>query len=302
MPKISKKISIFASTTCVALLVTGCSVMDANNHKTVGANGVGVSPNQIQANVPNGTASEWELVNNLSDEFNGTTIAKSKWTTDINQFDGPWAWDPKNVTVANGNLDITMRHVTRNVQIPNKKGKRVTTAIHYTSGMLKSKSKMIFGYYEARIQGVSTFPGSSPAFWLYSNVASDMAAGLIGKKDGDTAYSEVDVVEMQQERSSIHKIDMHGPYQIMKNGKHVFVRRKDAPYSPVTVDFDPSKGFHTYGVMVSRKSLTYYVDGVKVISQPNDHWNHLPMNLALSLGLRAPNLTYKDCKRQAITT
>lgn len=278
----------------IILLVFSVASGASDVHHLTVPNGAEASPYNIQRNVPGETSSEWELVDNLSDEFNGSKISNSKWITDVCQFDGPWSWDPSNVMEAGGNLNITMRQDRRIVKIPNKDRKPVKIAIQFTSGILKSKTKMIFGYYEARIQGVPTFPGSSPAFWLYSNAKADISAGLVGTKDGDTAYSEVDVVEMEQEKS-INKLDMHGPYQIMKNGRHVFVRRKDAPYTPVKVSFDPRDAFHTYGVMVSRESLTYYVDGIEVLSQPNTHWNHLPMNVALSLGLRAPNSTFANC-------
>ena len=267
---------------------------DVATQQLVVADGVGVSPHQIQGNVPNGSDADWELAGSLSDEFNGSAISQSKWTTAVPQFDGPWSWDAANTTEANGTLNITMRQRIHTAQIPAQDGKLVTTTINYTSGILKSRASMVFGYYEARMQGVPTFPGSSPAFWLYSNAAADMAAGLIGTKEGDTAYSEIDVVEMEQDKS-INNLDMHAPYRVMHNGKPVFVRRVDAPYTPVTVPFDPRNAFHTYGVMVSSQSLTYYVDGKEVLSQPNAHWNRLQMNVTLSLGLRAPNSTYTNC-------
>ena len=295
MKTTAKRVTLYGTMALGAAVLTivGLTV-SAGDHQSGAPDGVGVSPAQIQGNVPNGTSAGWELVSNLSDEFNGSAISQTKWDTTVPQFDGPWSWDPANTTQANGNLNITMRQSVHTAQIPNQDGKKVATTINYTSGILKSRATMVFGYYEARIQGVFTFPGSSPAFWLYSNAAADAAAGLIGTQNGDTAYSEVDVVEMEQEKS-INVLDMHAPYQVIQNGKPVFVRRTDAPYTPVTVQFDPSKAFHTYGVMVSSQSLTYYVDGKQVLSQPNTHWNRLQLNVTLSLGLRTPNSTYTNC-------
>lgn len=277
---------VLAGMMVVGGVLTGCSAESST----------AINEGPTTQDVPGGNASDWELVENLSDEFNDGTISPDKWNTSPSSW-GAWSWDPENTTEKDGLLDITMRQKEHTAKLPDNDGKLVDVNLDYTSGILKSKSSQVFGYYEARIKGVDTFPGSSPAFWLYSDDQEVKDAGLLSYIEGDTAYSEVDVVEMQQEED-IHILDMHPPKQVFRNGKAEWVRSKQDPYllqSKIKADFDPSKDFHTYGVMVSEQELTWYLDGKEVFSQPNTNWNRLPMHVTLSLGLRAPNLTYENC-------
>ncbi|WP_165942930.1 family 16 glycosylhydrolase [Marinomonas flavescens] len=287
MPIVSKRISIFVSAS-IAALVAASPVMAADSHKSAMPDGVGVNPDQIQGNVPNGTSSGWALVGSLSDEFNGAKVDTNKWTDSTSSAGVPWAWSPKNLAQKEGKLEITAR-----------KQPQVVNGIHvdYSSGILTSKGTQIFGYYEARVKGNPTFPGTAPAFWMNDNGRQVKAAGLVGTKEGDTTYSEIDVVEMQQDKS-VNYIDMHAPYATMQHGKSVRVLTKDDPYTfqrRIDAGFDPRSDFHTYGVMVSKKALTWYLDGREVSSQPNTNWNKLPMNVKLSLGIRHPLISYHNC-------
>ncbi|MEL0635358.1 MULTISPECIES: family 16 glycosylhydrolase [Marinomonas] len=276
----------------VPIGVSGCAVDQYSGTPVANSH----SPEQVQGNVPNGSPKDWVLVPSLSDEFNGTKVNTSKWDISPQSW-GAWTWKADNTKVNSGNLDITMRYDDNpNATLRTSLYTPFHAHTYFSSGILKSKATQVFGYYEARIKGVAKFPGSSPAFWLYSNNVTDEAAGFLKHDDNEQAYSEVDIVEMQQHAQDSHILDMHAPYQVMKDGKATWVRNaQQLPYLDhphVNGNFDPAAAFHVYGAMVEPDRITYYLDGKEVNSLANTNWNRLPMNLALSLGLRAPNLRY----------
>lgn len=97
----------------------------------------------------------------------------------------------------------------------------------------------------------------------------------------------------------------HNLHTILSNGKaglagrewrrpndHRFTKAQAIEYH---APFDPRAGFHTYGCRVDREAIIWYVDGVEVGRKKNEFW-HREMNVALSLGLRAPYATFKDNK------
>ncbi|MEU2994551.1 family 16 glycosylhydrolase [Streptomyces griseoincarnatus] len=290
-----------ASALAIALGATTLAAQASPGSTSVGSaatNGKGAKshPQNIKANVPNADPKNWELVSNLSDEFNGTTVDTGKWNNSPTSW-GAWTWNADNTSVKDGSLELRMRYDEQpNATLRRDDYTTFKSHTYFSSGILQSKASSVYGYYEARIKGVDTFPGSAPAFWLYSNYATDKAAGFLGTQDGDTAYSEVDIVEMQQHSKDAHLLDLHAPYQVMQNGNPVWIRNAaQAPYldqSVVNGGFDPAADYHTYGVMVAPDRLTYYLDGKPVNSIANTNWNRLPMNVTLSLGLRDPNLRY----------
>lgn len=222
---------------------------------------------------------QWSLVPALSDEFNGPRIDFAKWENDPGSW-GPWSWDVKNVSQGGGHLDIRMVFEPHERQ-----GQR----LFYKSGIIRSKVEITTGYFEARIKGCHTFPGASPAFWLYS----------LGDRPGRVSYCEVDVVELLQDKSKVKRP------AIMDFNLHARVRNGDVKTSaPVQVGpstnpglcahqwrapFDPRKDFHVYSAVVTTKNITWYVDGRQVASAENLNW-HLPMRLVLSMGLRSPHV------------
>src|SRR5512147_1001836 len=49
----------------------------------------------------------WRLVQQLSDEFGGGMLDTAKWDNDVKDW-GVWSWEPENVWVSNGNLNLRM--------------------------------------------------------------------------------------------------------------------------------------------------------------------------------------------------
>ncbi|MDF1756261.1 MAG: family 16 glycosylhydrolase [Verrucomicrobiales bacterium] len=235
----------------------------------------------------------WKIRWDRSDDFNGTAVDWKKWHRDPENF-GAWIWNnDKNASVSDGVLSLTLRRVE-----PTESEKKVATP--YRSAMLKSYAKGNYGYYEARIKAAPLFPGVSPAFWLYSSIDDSIL------KPGAVRYSEVDVVELTQrgdQNAGNVKISDHNLHTILSNGKpgvpgRDWRRPHDKRYFEAqaieyVASFDPRDDFHTYGCRVGKDEIIWYVDGVEIGRKKNEHW-HRKMNVALSLGLRAPYAVFRQ--------
>ncbi|WP_096084623.1 family 16 glycosylhydrolase [Agaribacterium haliotis] len=245
----------------------------------------------------------WFYVEARSDEFNDDVIDTGKWNHNIADW-GPWSWEPDNVWQENNVLKIQMRYEEHNTARHTwaGDGSLKDVELFYKSGILRSRSYQTYGYYEARIKGTATFPGNSPAFWLYSLHADVAAEGLLPDADGEPNYAEVDVVELQQSEWDFDLNQWHGPEvidmnlhtRVLENNQSLWKRPGTHPEltkNTVHADFDPRDDFHIYGVEVGEDVISWYLDGVKVAEKANIYW-YLPMRVTLSLGLRRPHVSY----------
>lgn len=232
---------------------------------------------------------QWTLVETLSDEFNAATIDTAKWENDPGDW-GVWSWEPENARTQDGSLRLRM------VQDTHRRGKQ---EFFYKSGIVRSREKATYGYFEARVKGCSRFPGASPAFWLYSH----------GEKfPGRVKYCEIDIIELQQANwtkelrgpTSVSHIDMNLHYTIL-NDKGVAEFRRPHQYPDLlkhwwVAPWDPRDDFHVYAAHVTKEQIVWYIDGVERARADNLYW-HLPMSVTLSLGLRWPFVAYRDGER-----
>jgi beta-glucanase (GH16 family) len=220
---------------------------------------------------------KWEYAAEFSDEFNASAVDAGKWDSNPRSW-GTWSWDAKNAVQQDGQLRLRMMYEphTRNGQ-----------KLFYKSGIIRSRKPLTYGYYEARIKGCSLFPGACPSFWTFSDSA----------KSGKFRYSEVDFVEMQQNRNNqgVKRMDCDLHCRIEnEKGEEVWIRPLQDPALCAHVwqaPWDPRADFHVYGGEVTPEKITWYIDGQMVATAENRYW-HLPMFVTLSLGLRAPYERY----------
>lgn len=243
-------------------------------------------------------AQKWVIRWNRSDDFNAKDVDWRKWNRSPENF-GAWTWDNgSNVSVSDGVLAITVRRVAQTGEIPQTPTKTRGKSSPFTSGMLKSYATGTYGYYEARIKGAPVFPGVCPSFWLYSRIDDSLI------REGDVRYSEIDVVELTQRgsnKSGNERIMDHNLHTILSNGNKGVAGRqwqrpekfKASQATEYNAPFDPREDFHTYGCMVSPDEIVWYVDGMEVGRKKNRYW-HRQMNVALSLGLRAPYAQFEN--------
>lgn len=245
---------------------------------------------------------QWTLDPLRSDEFNAPFIDNDKWIKDPKHVQ-TWSWDnDNNATVSDGNLQIKMVYNphTRNISNACSQGHSIPNSdLYFKSAMLQTKGAGNLGYYEARILGSKTFPGFSPAFWMYSNFDDSQLV------EGAVRYSEIDVVEMQQRQNF-----KPGNEKITDHNLHAALTKKNAKANSSGRDWrrpgkfheqenvnvlaaDPGEEFHTYGAKVTEQEIIWYVDKKEVGRSENNYWKQRPMQVALSLGLRKPYTEFK---------
>ncbi len=236
----------------------------------------------------------WEFVATHSDEFNGDDIDRQKWNVDTEDF-GVWSWEPENVVQRMGSMHLRMVH---------KEHTRGKQTLYYTSGMARNDKTITYGYFEAKVKGCSRYPGASPSFWLYSIGPQNRYQAT----DGETvAYSEIDVIELQQSEFDfetkkhfpVTRIDCNLHTTLIRDGKREWVRpnnRPDLCQNHYDAPWDPREDYHVYGVQNSRDWIVWYIDGKEVARKPNLYW-HIPMHITLSLGLRYPFVAYENGER-----
>lgn len=202
-------------------------------------------------NGPSGPGGSWKL--SFSDEFSGNALNTSKWNYGFG-WGSPYSnaflecTSPSQVRVSSGVLTITPKNEALTIDTckrgPNDYGK-------YTSGALQTRNKFSqqHGYFEVRMKGAQG-SGFVSAFW--------------GKRADDTWPPEIDVVEI-----------------LGKNKRYYHTVHHVSPYTGSTdrwnsgnnfAEFDPTAGFHTYGVEWSPTFIKWYVDG-KLVKTYQDYPN-----------------------------
>lgn len=159
-------------------------------------------------------------------------------------------------SVADGVLTITARPADPEI-------KPLIGDLDYTSGMIGSENSfsMQYGHFEIRAQ-MPAGQGLWPAFWMLTT-------------DGEWP-PEYDVVEiLGQEPGRLYGTAHYTTDAGAKAVDHAV---------DVTVPFDSSDGFHTYGFEWQQDRVAWYYDGVKVGEAPNyvfDQPMYLIANLAV---------------------
>jgi len=164
---------------------------------------------QILWQVTDGKVTQWNYLD--GDEFNGSKLDTSKWRNDY-----PWArhlfcspdkhyyTDFNNIKVEDGILSlIAKKEKIKAKSVPYESdtarlfcdGKDAGINFRefdYTSGMIFSKQKYHYGFYEMKFKS-DEGNGLWPAFWLYAGHESD----------------EIDIFEMNGSRNTEMHVDVH---------------------------------------------------------------------------------------------
>ncbi len=136
----------------------------------------------------------------------------------------------------------------------------------YTSGFVRSKKPVLYGYFEMRAKLLDA--SITSCFWLYENTPE--------------AWTEIDIVEMpagipQRERHHTMNVHVfHVPGYRGANEQHWV--GSGTWYSP----FRFADDFHVYAAEWDREFIAWYVDGVPVRRIKNTHW-HYPLFLNMNI-------------------
>lgn len=169
----------------------------------------------------------WKLV--WRDEFEGTKLDESKWSTppDARRRDGWWV---RRVISLDGKGHLVM-------QTREEEGKFLSGCVH-TPG----KFEHAFGYYVARIR-LHRQPGHWPAFWMMGKSVS-----RVGDEGRDG--TEIDIMEKPSLDARMnHALHWDGYGKEHRSAAHKF----EMP--------GIMEGFHTFGLWWSPDEYVFYVDG-----------------------------------------
>ncbi|MEQ8208830.1 MAG: family 16 glycosylhydrolase [Lacipirellulaceae bacterium] len=195
---------------------------------------------------------EWQLWPEMTDEFEGEVLDEAKWMPRHRSWQGrqPAWFNPKNVTVKAGELQLTMRKEAA----PEKLRRR---GYHtYSSAAVHAREKVLYGYFEVCAQPMNSAGSSS--FWFAGN--------------GNGWRTEIDVFELSAKAKGFERrynMNLHVFYT-PESRKHWNVG--DHWQTPWKLADD----FHVYGLDWNEHEIVYYVDGVAVRKVENTHW-HQPL-------------------------
>ncbi len=202
---------------------------------------------------PPGTG--WTMV--FNDEFDGTTLDASKWSTCYQ-----WALDYGFTYCRAGNDELQWYQPDdvsiQNGQLHLKAEKRVVQGANYTSGMVDSHGKFnfLYGYAEARFR-VPKGKGLWPAFWMLPQ---------------DKSWPpEIDIMEILGDKPNLAYTTLHWGQENNSTGK-VF----NGP--------DFSADFHTFAINWQPGLIIWTIDGVEVFrttANTPDKAMYVILNLAV---------------------
>lgn len=196
----------------------------------------------------------WEPYAPMSDEFEGSTLDRSKWHDHNPDWKGrqPAFFSPDNVVVKDGRLRLTMR-LEEPEDLLRKQGYHT-----YSSAAVQSVGTVLYGYFEVKARPMNSH-GSS-AFWFYKNTPE--------------VWTEIDVFEIGGGAPAFQdKVHMT---------VHVFHTPKETEHWQVGGIWSAGEPLvlrsRVYGLDWSKDEIRFYVDGVLVRKGPNTHW-HQPLTM-----------------------
>lgn len=200
------------------------------------------------------------------DEFNGSSLDRSKWnyqtgTRDIyHGFDTQnWDWGNEelqfytedSVKVTNGSLVITAT-------------KQNTEGKEYKSGRILTRdlASWTYGYFEARMK-TPTGDGMWPAFWMLPQPSS--YANVTNKYGGWPYNGEIDIMEAKGRLQNIVDTTLH--YGPSTDGGW----NSEYQHIQTTISSNTDE-WHTYAVEWTSEYISWFIDGNRVMRVTDDVW------------------------------
>jgi beta-glucanase (GH16 family) len=245
-PPVFKPWAIAAAVAVVGIVLASVILIIAlREEDPIGVGGRATAPATTENGgppMPVGQQAGWDL--RFADEFEGTSLDLSRWTDltsaaeDMghgNKGNKQLEWNQAaNCQVKGGELIMTARRQAYTSQSGQK--------YDWTSCLISSTPGYGFryGYIEER----AVLPGAVgfwPAFWTWQ---APMEGGRSPAKP-----TETDVYELYTNESRDFHVTQH-------SGSRGFCKAR--------ANFDPTKGYHTYGASIEPSGTTWYFDGAEV--------------------------------------
>ncbi|WP_370980293.1 family 16 glycosylhydrolase [Agaribacterium sp. ZY112] len=209
--------------------------------------------------------SGWKEIPGMSDEFNDNRIATGKWhkngfTSNNYAWPGAKLW---NFTPRAKNIDeVEGKYLKISSYLEENNGKP------YTSGIITSRTKVRYGYFEARMKSA---PGSlNSAFWLWD----------IGV--GNTYSHELDI---QESRGTGAMWGNHFRVHLHRHqSKEIDERQSWGTDTGIPLGVKIDEGFHIYGSEWDKDKVRFYFNNYPRWTI-NHNWMRKQQRLRLSLGV-----------------
>jgi beta-glucanase (GH16 family) len=222
--------------------------------------------------LPVGQTEGWELM--FSDEFDGTSLDRKRWADQSsaepdmgrgNPDNQQLEWNQAaNCTVGDNELVMTAKREPFTSQSGRK--------YEWTSCLITTTPSYDFQYGYIEERSVLPSPrGFWPAFWTWQARGVDQ-------------HTETDVYEFYSD-----------------NHRRLYGTQYSGPRArcDIAPEFDPTEGWHTYGVAIEPSGTTWYVDGKQVCTSPatSDGTTNIISNLAVYSKIPPDSSTTSATKR-----
>lgn len=195
------------------------------------------------------TSEQWVYNEEISDEFEGTSIDTTKWFNYNPTWIGrqPSLFRKENVRVENGQLILTGKRE----QVSNAPEGYHT----FTSAAVQSKKKVLYGFFEIKCRPMNS--ALSSAFWLYVQ--------------DSIKQEEIDIFEICGRHDSLPDYPKTyfatSHYMIKTHGLHIsdhVAFMSEVPWTERSI---------VAGLKWTRDELVWYVDGQEIRRRKNDFWH-----------------------------
>lgn len=196
----------------------------------------------------------WELIDSVSDEFNGNSLNLNKWNNlGLNDnYHGEWKgrapsqYNPKNISVSGGYLTLTSKWDPgfNFSNAPCSNGMKYGKPAPVTTAAIITKAKFKYGYMEMRCKAADGPVSSS--FW---------STGKGGEIDVFEHFGKNLINPFSGSR-------YHCSFHDWRKNSKTFAKRVWT--NDHTLDFRVADDFHVYGLDWNEKFLKIYVDGMLV--------------------------------------
>ncbi|WP_075603263.1 T9SS type A sorting domain-containing protein [Saccharicrinis aurantiacus] len=250
---------------------------------------------------PKPSGKQWVKVDNLSDEFDGTSINTSKWATSVTTWMGrePGLFTQESITVADGNLRITNSKFSTPQVIDGK------TWTHGCGLVTSTNAAQVGYYFETRMKANKTFMSST--FWLI-NVRNE-------GEGCDQRTIELDINEVVGQvtnGSSTAKLSEMGSNTHSRNTSCETTPTGSAG-NKASIGEEAYKDYHIYAAWWKSKSeIQFFLDGnyvytinptadfnlpmyIRMVTETYD-WNPVPADGGMT-GTWSERTTYYDWTR-----
>ena len=266
----------------LALTVVGCGGSGGGHSSTSSAASSAVASSVVATSSEassassnaSSTAAGWKLV--WSDEFDGTTIDKTKWSFEENCWGGGngeqqcYTNQDTNAFVSDGKLNIVARKESfTGPNSPDGTG-TATATLPYTSARLRTKNlaEWSYGRFEIRAK-LPQGQGTWPAIWMLPT----------NSPYGDWAASgEIDILEAVNLKAPTDEAGASADtpesrvYGTLHYGRAWPGNVNSGEPYKLPGGINPSDDFHTYALEWEDGEIRWYVDDVHYQTQRSDGW------------------------------